>query len=502
MIKFLKKYHKWLGIFLTVFIVFFSISGIVLNHRGIFSGVDVSRKFLPQEYQYKNWNNAAVKGTEKISNDSILLYGNIGIWLTDSICGSFTDLSDGFPKGIDNKKISKIFKTSRGGLFAGSLFGLFQYNFNKNIWNEISLPIHEKRIVDIAEKGDTLLILSRSYLLKTTDFQHFSAHTLPEPEGYKNKTGLFKTLWMIHSGELLGLAGKIIVDLSGLIFIFLSISGLIYFINPYLIKRRKNKQKDIRALKKSSKWNLKWHNKIGWITVAFLTVTALTGMFLRPPLLIPIANVMVNKIPHSILDSDNPWFDKLRRIIYDEKNDSYIIATLDGIYFSDDNFKSTLQKYKNQPPTSIMGVNVFEQKNDSVLLVGSFSGLFLWETNTANIWDYVKQAPSTLPVKRGSPIGNHVVSGYSKHFHDREVYFDYSSGANLIHSKESFFSMPEKIKQQPVSLWNLALEFHTARIYQFLLGDFYILVIPLSGLFILFILLSGFVVWLKKHRKR
>lgn len=489
-----------MGITLTVFIVLFSVSGIILNHRGMFSGVDVNRKYLSHEYQYTNWNNAAVKGTAKINNDSILIYGNIGIWLTDSSFNSFSDFSTGFPKVIDNKKISKIFKTSDGKLFAASLFGLFQYDFHENSWNEINLPIHEKRIVDITKKKDTLLVLSRSYLLKTTDFLHFTTYILPEPKDYDNKTGLFKTLWMIHSGEILGITGKLIVDLIGFVFIFLSITGLIFFINPYIIKRKKRKQKDIHALKNSSKWNLKWHNKIGWVTVVFLIITTLTGMFLRPPLLIAIVGSKINKIPHTILNSPNPWFDKLRRIIYDDMNDKYIIATLDGIYYSDDNLKSKLHKYEIQPPSSVMGVNVFEQLNDSVLLVGSFSGLFLWENNNGNIWDYIKRIPYSPPSRRGSPIGSNIVSGYSNDFSGQEVYFDYSTGAKLINTKEPFIAMPLKIEQQPISLWNLALEFHTARIYQFMFGDFYILVIPLSGLLILFILTSGFIVWYKKHR--
>jgi uncharacterized iron-regulated membrane protein len=61
--------------------------------------------------------------------------------------------------------------------------------------------------------------------------------------------------------------------------------------------------------------------------------------------------------------------------------------------------------------------------------------------------------------------------------------------------------MPEKIAGQPISLWNTALEIHTGRIFQSILGDFYILIVPLTGLSLLFILISGFVVWFKLFRK-
>ena len=501
MIKFFKKYHKWLSIVLTIFILLFSISGVILNHREMFSPFDVNRNLLPSEYLYDNWNNAAVKSTEKINNDSILIYGNIGVWLTDSAFNQFRDFNAGFPKGIDNRKTCKVFRNSKGDLFAGTFFGLYQFDFGGSSWQKITLPVHEERIVDIAERGDTLLVMSRSFLLKSTDYSNYIKLRLPEPEDYDNKIGLFKTLWVIHSGEIWGIAGKLIVDFVGLIFIFLSITGLIYFVNRLLIKKRKKKKKDFKSLKKSNKWNLKWHNKIGWITIVLLIITTSTGMFLRPPLLIPIANSRVEKIPFSVLDSPNPWFDKLRRIIYDETHDRYIIATLDGIFYSDDNFASKLKKFQPQPPASIMGVNVFENINDSTLLVGSFEGLFLWDMKNGDIDDYIKKGPYKKPEVQGPPIGSHVVTGYSKHFKNKEVYFDFGRGAKLIGSEGQFTNMPLNIAQQPMSLWNLALEVHTARIYTFIFGSLYILVIPLMGLFILFILVSGFVVWYKKHRK-
>jgi len=60
--------------------------------------------------------------------------------------------------------------------------------------------------------------------------------------------------------------------------------------------------------------------------------------------------------------------------------------------------------------------------------------------------------------------------------------------------------MPDKIEHQPMPLWNLALEVHTARIFQALIGDFYILIIPLFGLAFLLILWAGLMRWLKKKK--
>jgi len=501
MLNFFKKYHKWLGITATIFIIMFSLSGIVLNHRETFSFADVNRNNLFEEYRYKNWNNAAVKSTLKINNDSILVYGNIGIWLTDSTFSKFKDFNKGFNKGIDNRKISKILINDKHELFAATFFGIFKYNFRNKKWENIKLPVHEKRLVDLLQKQDTLFVLTRSHLLYTTNNKDFNIRKLPPPENYDNKIGLFKTLWVIHSGEIYGKFGKLLVDLVGLIFIFLSITGLIYFINGFRIKKKQKLKKSLKKVKSINLWNLKWHNKIGWITLIILVITTTTGMFLRPPLLIAIANLKVDKIPYTELDTDNPWFDVLRRITYDKEADRFIIATMYNFYYSDDYFASELKKFKAQPPASVMGVTVLKKTNINTFLVGSFEGLFEWNTETGYILDYINKTPYNAPVASGPPIGEFLISGFSTDFNNQEIIFDFNYGALNIDRNIQFTKMPKNIiDASPMSLWNLALEIHTARFYKFMFSNLYILFIPLSGFIIIFILISGFIVWWKLHR--
>jgi len=494
-----KKYHKWIGIVFTLFIMLFSITGIILNHRELLSGIDVNRELLPAQYEYNNWNSAAVKSTLKLNNDSILIYGNIGIWLTDSIQSQFSDFNMGFPKGIDHRKICKLFRTNKNELLAGTLFGLYKYSFSEKKWSKINLPIHEKRIVDIIQKNDTILLLSRSHLLKTTNISDFEIITLPNPENYDNKVGLFKTLWVIHSGEIYGEAGKILVDILGLILAILAISGLIIFVNRIKVSSSKTSVSEKVKKLKTNKWYLKWHNKLGWITLVFLLITSSTGIFLRPPFLITIANAKVDKIPFSELDTDNAWFDQLRRILYDAENNRFLIATSEALYYSDDNFQSELKKFSYQPPMSVMGVNVFVKVTSDTYLIGSFEGLFVWNSKTGITTDYIKKEPYKKPVRKSRPIGQFMVTAYSNDFYNSEIYFDYNSGAQSINGN-NFAGMPGNISNQKISLWNTALEMHTGRIFQSILGDFYILIVPLTGLALLFILISGFVVWFKLFR--
>jgi hypothetical protein len=501
MLKWFKKYHKWPGLIFALFILLFSVSGIVMNHRDLFSSVDVNRKWLPGNYDYNNWNMAAVKAAIELPDDSLLVFGNIGIWKTDGFFTDFKDFNKGFPKGIDNRKIFSLLHTSNHRLFAGTLFGLYEY---KNGWQTISIPVKEDRIVKIIEKNDSLLVMTRSYIL-FADINDknlkFNKINILAGEDSDNKVGLFRTIWVIHSGEIYGIAGKLLVDLVGLIFIFITVSGIFYWLAPHLLKRVKEASKS--RIKKVNRFSLKWHNKLGYWSVIILLLTSITGIFLRPPFLITIANSEVTKIKYSKLDDPNVWDDKFRDLLYDIDMKRFVVATSDGIYYSDDEFGSVLRKYSVQPPVSIMGINVFEKLAKGEYLVGSFSGIYHWIPEKGIIIDYFTKLPFNKANMDGSPFGAVSVAGFVNKSGGNEFLFDYSAGAIPLDRSVIFRQMPvEVIKNSPISLWNTSQEIHTGRIWEFIFGPFYILIVPLTGLASVLILVTGFFAWWIPYRRK
>lgn len=499
-LKIYKKLHKWPAIIIAFFAILFAASGIVMNHRGIFSSVDVSRKLLPPNYTYKNWNLAAVRGSLQIGENDFLVYGNIGIWKSDGEFLHFSDFNQGFQKGIDNRKIYSVVQLENE-LYAGTHMGLFSRNKIGGEWEKVQLPVRETRIADLETKNDTLLVLTRHFLLKSADGKTFETVQLPEPLNYERKAGLFETFWQLHSGELFGLTGKLIVDLLGIVTIFLSVSGLLHFFFPKIIKRRKKKLKEVSTIVSVKKTNLHWHNVIGYIFVVFLIINTFSGMHLRPPLLIAIATKQVGIIPGTHLDSPNPWFDKLRRVQWDEDSKQYIFSTSDGFYFADETLTKNLQPAFSQPPVSVMGCNILKPLGNKVYLVGSFSGMFLWNIETGTVADFFTQQPYIEPEGMQSPIGTNMAAGFVEG-NNSAWWFDYNSGAIALNGR-SFPQLSEEIrKASPMSLWNVALELHTGRIFEHIIGPFYILIVPLSGICILLVLISGFLLWWKLHRKK
>lgn len=503
-LRFFKWLHRWPGLIASFFLFFWCISGIVLNHRQTFADFEVNRKYLASEYQYKNWNNASLKGSVKIGSDSALVYGNIGVWLTDSLFTEFEDFNDGFASGIDNRKIYKVLKTSNGGILAATLFGL--YIHLDDGWKKISLPVKEQQVVGLTMAKDSIYIMTRSHLLVSADipssYQFLEIKVLA-PDGYDHKIGLFKTLWEIHSGGIYGKIGKVVVDFVALSFMFFIVSGLVYYFAPGIIKRRKKRNRENGGLKKLTSFSVKWHNKLGiWLAI-LLMLTTVSGMFLRPPLLIAIANAHVDKLKYTELDSPNAWFDRFRDVLYDEKYDRFLIGTVEGIYFAEDEFKSAPYLAPAQPPVSVMGINVFEKLGDGDYLVGSFYGLYRWIPAHHIVQDYITKSTKFLIDPSGPPLGQFMSAGYIQKSDGKAYHLDYNLGAIPINTSEAFIEMPVQIlKQSPISLWNFSLEVHTARLFKFIFGDFYILIVPLLGLLSFITVLSGVIVWIKIYIRK
>lgn len=499
-----RKLHRWPGLIISFILLYYSLTGIIMNHREWFAGVDFNRKIMPGNYMYRNWNNAAVRGNLIISSDSILIYGNIGIWSTDSAFKDYISVNTGFPGGSDNRRIYDLHRTPDGSLYAATLFGLYGYDSENRMWQKFATEGREQRFIAIESIGDTVYAFNRSDLfigissgIKTS----FIKKTLPPPTGFDNKITLFQTIWQIHSGEILGLPGKVYVDVLGIITIFLAITGITWFFFPGWIKRRVRQARESLHLRKTAKWSLRWHNKIGAWTFVLLILLYLTGMFLRPPLLIAIGESRVKPVRYSHLDQPNPWYDKLRDILFDPGKRIFLLAASDGIYHINPHDLVPV-KYRIQPPVSVMGINVFKNLGTGTYLVGSFTGMFIWNPESPEIFDFMTGEPYRQS-PMGKPVGDYTITGLIEDTEKKLYPVDYEKGVISMKDEPSFPGMPENIiRESKISMWNLCLEIHTGRIYENIVGGFYILVVPLVGLTGITVVFSGYIVWRRKYRKQ
>ena len=532
-----KKYHRWFGLVLSVFMLVFCVSGIILNHRQLFAGCEVSRSLMPSAYHIKDFNNGIIKGSLKInhrickipvdtipaSDDSILAYGYGGVWLTDAEMKTWKDFNKGLPQNVDGRNIRNIVQTKDGEIWCAAMMDV--YRFDGKEWKMFPLADNEERIADITLTKDStsIIAMTRSAVYeisgKKTDAANEKRDAISEktsvtrkiigqPEGFVPEVTLFKTVWNLHSGAFFGLTGRLVVDAIAIVLIILSITGIILFILPYRIRRQKRLQakEKMQKLGKQMVFNAKWHNKLGYTTIILTLWLAITGMCLRPPLMIPLA---MNKTTEKVKNG-NVWHDKLRAIRWDAAEGNWLVSTSEGFLRVDEHFcqKPVLLDKKQSPKISPMGVNVFESDGKGGWLIGSFSGMFRWNPEKNLIVDYftgkANQGKSMIP------ISSSLVSGYSKDFFGgKEVVFDYSKGAslgeteNLRNAEPKSFpaSTPEVLSAIPMSLWNVALELHVGRCYSPFLGPLSDLFVFISGLLITLVLLSGYIILHRRKKK-
>ena len=526
-----KKYHRWFGLVLSVFMLVFCVSGIILNHREAFSGCEVSRKWLPASYHIKNFNNGVVKGTVAF-HDSILAYGCAGVFLTDSQLSTWQDFNMGLPESIDERNVRHLVKSKDGSLWCAALHDVYRYDENSRQWKKVKLPGNEERIMDVALGKDSMKVvaLTRSYVYTISildscrlqgksamaKFHVGPATVVPPPsEDYKPKTTLFKVFWHLHSGEFFGLPGKLVVDAIALVLIVLSITGIILFILPYGIRRAKKLAAKVRMkrLGKQFAWNMKWHNKIGYVTIVLTLWIAITGMCLRPPLMVPL---VMGKLPQTVGEDGNVWQDKLRAIRWDAAQGDWLISTSDGFLRVDENFSQAPKMLAADecPKLSPMGVTVWESDGKGGWIVGSFWGMYRWNPiakDKYQILDYFTNKPSEETSM--IPISDNLVCGYSEDFLDgKPLVFDFAKGvedakgkachlcADVSKTSTNGDSMSDLISvTAPMSLWNVALELHVGRCYSPFLGPLSDLFVFISGLLITLVLLSGYII---SHRRR
>lgn len=473
------KHHKWAGLILAVFIVLFALTGIVLNHPRLFATVGISRSLLPDDYRYSHWNKGLVRGTVSWQQ-GIIAYGNSGLWLTDSVQSRWSDFNRGLPEGPDFRNIRGAIVTPDGRLYALGQYGLYRYRGDG--WTAIPLPEGDSRLSDITcvarGNGCDVVVTGRSFIYVSHDSKdHFSRLQLKAGAGSDGRVSLFRTVWLLHSGALFGIVGRTIADLVAIVLIVLAVTGVtLSFSSRQSVRLRRI----FRTV----------HDKAGAWTIVFTLAIAATGWLLRPPGLAAIASLRVPPVPLSAMDSDNPWNDRLRSLHRDSTCGDWLLSTSEGFY-SLRSLSSEPQPVA-APPVSVMGINAEASLGNGRWLIGSFSGLYLWDRVSGEITDcYTGQPPVAAT---GMPISGHAIAGLSTDIksNGEPMVFDYYQGAPSM-------PMPEQMAVLPMSLRNVALEIHTGRIFTFL-GMGTMLYIAVIGLAIAWCLWSGWKIRMRRRR--
>lgn len=495
-----KPIHKYLGLVLCLYFLAMGASGLLLNNPGWIRSMSVSWNLTPANYEYQNWNRMLVRQGFIDSDDTWFVAGKAGVLRGED--GAFTALEQGFPRALYERDTSALLPLD-GGLLAATRGGLYAFDRSQQSWRQLELPGagRSPHVVDVVRAGQQIVAFTaRQVFVAEADELSFRPVELTvADENFRGRVPLFRILHDIHNGTIIGLPGKLLVDVVGLALVFLSISCLVIWYVPrrnrWFARWRRNPGVFFR-------FNWRYHLKVGVYAVAFLAVLAISGALLRPPLLIAIAPYSMER-EHPLLsfsERSHGLGGKIQRALYSTWDNSILLATESGFWRGPADFSAPFRPAS--VPISIhgMGATVLEEMEPGLFLVGSFSGLFVWEELSQRVWRLPRPG-----LRGGNPfMSNDLVSGVILQEGYPRFRLDYHDGMLPLSAQRADIppAMPREIaRNTPLSLWHYLFEFHNGRIFEKWLGTSYMLVVPIGGVLLLIIGLSGLYDWWYRRRK-
>jgi len=496
--------HKYLGLILVLFLMWMSVSGIVLNHPEWVAGVSVPSWMVPPSYKTDNWNRSSLIGLRYLPDNPNLyyIYGKKGVWKTEDGGRTFEPLDNGFPKSRYYLKTNYLFLWTKENpfLLAATDGGLFKAHLKTERWQRIPLGDPSEKVKKILRVGKELIVFTESNVYRAP----FPSENLKfeplivarnEPE---QRVTLVKLFFDLHDGKVLGLAGKLWIDVMGIILFFLSFTGFYIWFNPWRWRKRQRRFNQIASIEKIKRvrFLLKYHLKLGIYVAFFFLIMGATAFFMRPPFLAAIATGTIPAKYYPGKLSQNPWEEKIHTALYDSLRNRILISATDGLWQGKADFSEPFEKTNYRVPIFVMGPTYFETTDEQKYLIGSFSGLFLLDPDKNTSVDLI----SGTPVGEFSVIrpGKWMVTGYFTLPDGRQYITTHDSGLHALQNDEKNFTfrLPERMNSEyTLSLWNFMFELHNGRIFQDLIGSWYILIAPLGSLLFLIITLSGIFDW-------
>jgi len=499
-----KWIHKYIGLGIILFLMWMSVSGILLNHPDMIANVSVPGWLVPAQYHIKNWNRSSLVSLVYSRQDSQLVFagGTQGVWRSTDGGKTFKRYEDNFPRSLYYKKTRHLFlqeDIKPYYLLAATDGGLYVNDLNTAVWQSVPLGPEREAVKKILKVKDGLLVFTESNLyyssLKRLAFQQ---KTLLREEAGR-RVSLVDLFFHLHDGRVWGLPGKLFFDLMGVIIFFLSLSAFYIWYFPQKLRRRWTRKRLKSSQEKTALFRVlfKYHLKLGIWAAAILLVIGTTAFFMRPPFLAVIAEGSIPASWYPGRLAENPWQEKIHNALYDAVEDKIIINASDGNWVARADFSHPFQPYDLEAPLFVMGATVFDAYGTGGYLIGSFNGIYHLERATGHAvdmqsGDIVKRWSNVRPAK-------YMIAGYFKTPFGEEFITTHQQGLLALGqaARKGRFEMPVELAEDgSMPLWNYMFEIHNGRFFKDLIGEWYILIAPLGALLFVLISLTGIYDWL------
>ena len=498
--------HKYIGLFLILFLMWMSLSGIVLNHPRVVANLSVPRWLIPPAYKIKNWNRSSLIGLVYTHQQPHVLYayGKKGVWKSSDGGRSFVPMQNGLARSLYYLKTNHLFLWEKGKpfLLAATDGGLYRAYLSDEHWQKIALPFEHEAVKKIIYAPPKLLVFTESHVYQTAfpvkkwDFEPVQL----KREGEQNRVTLVKLFFDLHDGNVLGLPGRLLVDFVGLLLFFMSFSGFYIWFNPWRWRRRSKRQKTVQAIGRSKinflRGLIQYHLKIGIYVALFFFILGGTAFFMRPPFLAVIADGTIPSRYYPGKLCPNPWHEKIQNALFDARRQRILIAAADGLWQGKADFSQPFKKVHYHVPMFVMGPTYFESIG-GMYRIGSFNGLYDLDPDRNQSVDLL--TGKVVTAYSNIRPGKWMVTGYFRLPTGKAFITTHRQGLLALDSKKppAHFPVPRLMNRSyTLSLWNYMFELHNGRIFQDVIGGLYILIPPLGAFLFVIITLTGIFDWI------
>lgn len=165
--KISKWLHKYIGLALILFLMWMSLSGVLMNHPDLISGISVPRWLVPSQYHPDNWNRSGILNAvfSKANPGVAYLGGKLGVF--KSINGNVLEnpIDNCFPSSSFYRKTNHLFlleSDSTAHLLAATDGGLYISKMADEQWQHVRLGDKDERALKILQVKSRLLVFTPS----------------------------------------------------------------------------------------------------------------------------------------------------------------------------------------------------------------------------------------------------------------------------------------------------------------------------------------------------
>jgi hypothetical protein len=552
--KALKWLHKYMGLFLVLYLSWMAATGILLNHPSLLKRASLPSCLTPPQYTIDNWGRSSLIDQVQ-SETGLIICGKAGVWRapTQIQHGTTPPDSHAFAKNLplfepmmagdfpafdfDRKTYDLLLlslpkanaghsvgtpNTSHDGnstqenpsrelVLAATEGGLFACDPQDARWHSWPVQVAPRKLLQHENKlwlfhDSGLLSLSIEELPVKAVHAPTQWRDVPLKRKAKTRVTLIDFFFHLHDGSIWGLPGRLLIDFAGALLLFLSLTAIYTWLFPKRLKQLTlRKEKPSKQSKWLFRFLLKHHIQLGALAVLPLLVLAGTGFFMRPPFIVALVGSDMDRALYPGPLSENPWDGKIQNALIDHSRNRLLLAA-DGIWaFALDDDGRPLGEAQVAPlavPIFVMGPTVFECLDSGDLLIGSYSGLFRLPADGSPIQNALTLS-RRLPQSTVRPAGIMVTGLGQSATGDLFVSTHRNGLQPLAGEKVLFQRMPAAMRATRLSLWNACFELHNGRFFKDFIGPFYILLTPTGALMLFLIVVTGLIAWLRrKYRQR